>query len=113
MAADRPIEPDLAGDTESSRRVPPAFAWASFSRFVEVYPVETGWLTIWGRYEQQGAIRRLAGRRVYRDLGGVRRRLADAVEVLTGDRALVAEALTLFDRHRFPLHHVQALPARL
>jgi hypothetical protein len=104
---------DIHGDTESARRAAPAFAWRSFARFVEVYPVETGWLTLWGRYEQQGAIRRLAGQRVYADLDGVRARLADAVQELTGRRELLAEALVLFDRHRFPPHQPESLPERL
>ena len=104
---------DIAGDTESVRRAAPAFSWKSFSRFVEVYPVATGWLVIWGRYEQQGAIRRLDGQRVYRDLAGVRTRLADAIRQLTGKRELVAEALILFDRHRFPPHHPEPLPEPL
>lgn len=93
-----------AGAVESARRAAPAFVWKSFSRYVEVYPVQTGWLVLWGRYEQQGAIRVLAGQRVYADLVGVRSRLLDAVEELTGERELVAEAATLFDRASLPVH---------
>jgi len=104
---------DVSGDTESARRAAPAFSWKSFSRFVEVYPVQTGWLVLWGRYERQGAIRRLAGQRVYRNLAGVRARLADAVQELTGRSELVAEALILFDRHRFPPHRPEPLPEPL
>ena len=100
---------DVHRDTESTRRSEPAFAWKSFARFVEVYPVQTGWLTLWGRYEQQGAVRRLAGQRVYADLAGVRGRLDDAVQELTGQRALAEEALILFDRHRFPSHTAEPL----
>ncbi len=101
---------DIHDDTESARRAAAAFAWKSFGRFVEVYPVATGWLTLWGHYQRHGTIRRLAGQRVYTDLGGVRARLADAVQELTGRRQLVAEALILFDRHRFPPHHPEPLP---
>ncbi len=104
---------DIDGDTETARRAAPAFAWKSYGRFVEVFPVETGWLTLWGRYEQQGAIRRLAGQRVYAELAGVRARLADAVQELTGRREHVAEALVLFDRHGFPRHRVEPLPEPL
>ncbi len=104
---------DVHGNTETARRAAPAYAWKSYGRFVEVYPVETGWLTLWGRYEQQGTLRRLAGQRVYTDLGGVRARLADAVQELTGRREQVAEALILFDRHRFPPHHAEPLPEPL
>ncbi|HYO30846.1 MAG TPA: hypothetical protein VER37_09755 [Thermomicrobiales bacterium] len=104
---------DVHQDTESARRAEPAFAWKSFARFVEVYPVETGWLTLWGRYEQQGAVRRLVGQRVYADLAGVRSRLEDAVLELTGRRSLVMEALVLFDRHRFPSHVAEPLPEPL
>lgn len=93
-----------AGAVESAQRAEPAFAWKSFSRFVEVYPVQTGWLVLWGRYEQQGARRVLDGQRVYADRSGVRSRLLDAVEELTHDRGLVAEAAKLFDRASLPDH---------
>lgn len=101
---DNMAEQPAAGAVESARRAEPAFSWKSFSRFVEVYPVQTGWLVLWGRYELQGARRVLAGQRVYADLGGVRARLADAVEDLTGKRELVAEAAMLFDRASLPDH---------
>lgn len=106
---------DLDGDgaTANVHRTLPAFAWKSDGRFVEVYPVETGWLTLWGHYEQLGRVRRLAGQRVYIDLGGVRVRLAVAVRELTGRPDFVAEALLLFDRHRFPNHQVGPLPPPL
>jgi hypothetical protein len=107
----RAAQPATGAD-ESVRRAAPVFVWKSFSRFVEVYPVHTGWLVLWGRYERQGAVRKLAGQRVYADPGGVRGRLAAAVEDLTGDRALVAEAVTLFDRAALPEHR-GTLPAPL
>ncbi len=101
---DQPDANPAAGATESVRRSEPAFDWKSFSRFVEVYLVQTGWLVLWGRYELQGARRMLAGQRVYADLAGVRSRLLGAVEDLTGERELVAEAATLFDRASLPDH---------
>lgn len=85
---------------EQTRRVSP-YSWKDFSRFVDVAPVQQGWLVLWGRFHEQGARRELAGNRTYADLQGARRRVADAVLELTRDPALVAEALTLFDRTRF------------
>ena len=92
------------GAVESISRSNPAFEWKSFSRFVSVYPVQTGWLVLWGRYELQGARRVLAGQRVYANRAGVRSRLLGAVEELTGDRELIAEAAILFDRAALPDH---------
>lgn len=77
------------------------YSWKDFSRFVDVAPVQQGWLVIWGRYLEQGARRELTGNRTYVSLSGARRRVADAVLELTHDPALVAEALTQFDRTRF------------
>lgn len=85
---------------EQTRRVAP-YSWKDFSRFVDVAPVQQGWLVLWGRFHEQGARRELVGSRTYEDLQGARRRVADAVLELTRDPALVAEALTLFDRTRF------------
>lgn len=82
----------------------PAFAWRDHSRFVELYQVRTGWLVLWGRYEELGRRKVLAGNRTYLDLVGARRRLADAVLQLTGKPALAAEALGLLDRTRLPPH---------
>ena len=76
----------------------PAFSYRTFSRFVEVFPVGSGLLVVWGRYEDQGASRLVVGQRVYTDLIGVRSRLQAAVFDLTKDQGLVQEALTLFDR---------------
>lgn len=96
--------PSATGAVESARRAEPAFDWKSYSRFVEVYPVQTGWLVLWGRYELLGARRVLAGQRVYADLAGVRARLLDAAIEMTGDRELVAEAAVVFDRASLPDH---------
>ena len=76
----------------------PAFSYRTFSRFVEVFPVGSGLLVVWGRYEDQGASRLVVGQRVYTDLIGVRSRLQAAVFELTKDQELVQEALILFDR---------------
>ncbi|MDQ2652620.1 MAG: hypothetical protein M3Z20_06195 [Chloroflexota bacterium] len=77
------------------------YSWRDFSRFVDVAPVQQGWLVLWGRFHEQGARRELAGNRTYTNLSGARRRVADAVLELTRDPALVAEALTQFDRTAF------------
>lgn len=86
------------------------FVWKDFSRFVEVSPVERGWLVIWGHYREQGRIRDMAGNRTYLDLYGVRRRLGDAVFELTSNPALVAEALVRFDHTPFPIHRPRPAP---
>jgi hypothetical protein len=96
--------PPQAISTESQRRAEPVFAWLTFSRFVEVYPVQTGWLVLWGRYEQQGAVRKIVGQRVYATLDGVRGRASAAIRELTGDEALARECLVRFDRTPFPHH---------
>lgn len=77
------------------------YSWKDFSRFVDVAPVQHGWLVLWGRFHERGARRELVGTRTYADLHGARRRVADAVLELTRDPALVAEALTQFDRTGF------------
>lgn len=76
----------------------PAFVWKDFSRFVEINPVRSGWLVMWGRYEDQGTRRIVIGTRLYPDLNGARRRLGDAVLALARTPLLVEEALGLFDR---------------
>ena len=78
-----------------------AFTWKDYSRFVEIAPVSSGWLVLWGRYIDMGRGRELVGNQIYIDLSGVRRRLADSVFELTRDYALVTEALVLFDRASF------------
>ena len=91
----------------------PAFLWKDHSRFVELHPVQTGWLVVWGRYEELGRRKILLGNRTYRDIGGARRRLADAVLELTRKPALAAEALTLLDRSPLPPHRSEPLPDSL
>lgn len=85
---------------ESTRGRSP-YSWKDFSRFVDVAPVQQGWLVLWGRFHDQGARRELIGQRTYESIPGARRRVADAVMELTRDPALVAEALTQFDRTSF------------
>ncbi len=85
------------------------FVWKDFSRFVEVAPVELGWLVLWGEYRNLGRTRQLAGSRTYADLASARRRVADAVLELTRSPALVSEAMLLFDRTTFPVHQPRAL----
>jgi hypothetical protein len=80
------------------------FTWKDFSRFVQVSPVDQGWLILWGRYVDAGRRRELAGNRTYLELAGARRRVADAVFELTRDATLVREALLCFDRTSFPDH---------
>ncbi len=80
------------------------FTWKDFSRFVQVAPVERGWLVLWGHFRHGGRTRDLAGQRTYTDLAGVRRRVADSVFELTRSSELVAEAVVRFDRTSFPVH---------
>ena len=89
------------------------FVWKDFSRFVEVHPVQTGWLVLWGRYEGQGGRKRLLGNRTYPTLAGARRRFADAALELTRNPNLVADGLKLFDRHPFPERAPVRLPEPL
>jgi hypothetical protein len=92
------VRPGAAAANDRSRDAP-AFAWQDFSRFVEVSPVRTGWLVVWGRYEDQGRRRLVLGNRIYPELAGVRRRLANEALALTGRPHLAEEALELFDRN--------------
>lgn len=84
------------------------FTWKDFSRFVQVAPVERGWLVLWGHYRDAGRTRELVGQRTYVDLDGVRRRIADSVFELTRNPLLVAEAMVRFDSTAFaeqaPIH---------
>jgi hypothetical protein len=91
-------------ETETAASDAP-FTWNDYSRFVQVAPVARGWLVLWGRYQDMGATRELAGSRTYVELAGARRRVADAVFELTWNPALVAEAMVRFDRTQFPAHH--------
>jgi len=89
------------------------FSWKDYSRFVQVAPVERGWLVLWGHFRHGGLIRDLAGQRTYLDLSGVRRRVADSVFELTRSPELVAEAMIRFDRTPFPVHLPTPLPELL
>lgn len=75
-----------------------AFEWQDYGRFVRAAAVEQGWFVYWGRHQDAGRTRIVAGSRTYADLQGARRRIADAVLELTGKEALVSEALIRFDR---------------
>jgi hypothetical protein len=86
------------------------FTWKDFSRFVEVAPVERGWLVLWGHYRDGGRTRDLAGQQTYVHLDGVRRRVADSVMELTKDPELVAEALIRFERTGFAERNPIPLP---
>ena len=76
----------------------PAYEWKDHSRYVEVIPVQTGWLVNWGHYEDLGAKKFIHGSRIYRNEAGVRRRLADAVLEFTKRPAEAKDALVLLDR---------------
>jgi hypothetical protein len=89
------------------------FSWKDYSRFVQVAPVERGWLVLWGHFRDGGRTRDLTGQRTYVDLSGVRRRVADSVFELTRNPALVAEAMIRFDRTPFPVHLPTPLPEPL
>jgi hypothetical protein len=80
------------------------YEWKDHSRFVEVTPVQTGWLIVWGHYEDLGSIKRIHGARVYRDLTGVRRRLADIVTDFTKKPQEAVDALMEFERLNLPTH---------
>ena len=101
------LPPSITGDDRA------VFNWKDFSRFVQVAPVERGWLVLWGHFEQGGRARHLAGQRTYVDLSGVRRRVADSVFELTRSPDLVAEAMIRFDRTPFPAHLPTPLPEPL
>jgi len=107
-----PAQPEAAANARPGD-TPPAFVWKDFSRFVEVHPVRTGWLVLWGRYEEQGARKVLAGNRTYPELAGARRRLVDTVLELTRRPPLAAEALALFDRSPVVGHVPAGLPEPL
>jgi hypothetical protein len=89
-----------------------AFTWRDHSRFVEVAPVESGWLVLWGWHRDMGRTRVLTGNRTYADLDGARRRVADAVFELTADAGLVGEALVQFDRTPFSNRSARSLVDR-
>jgi hypothetical protein len=76
----------------------PVYDWKDHSRFVEIYPVSSGWLVLWGRYEEMGDVRATAGARIYTTAGGARRRLAWAIVSLTKNPVDARNALRLLDR---------------
>jgi hypothetical protein len=89
-----------------------SFVWTDSGRFVEVHPVTTGWLVVWGHYEDFGTIRVDEGNATYASLAGARRRLADAALELTRSPQVATDAMVLFDYHHFPSHDA-AIPAPL
>jgi len=82
----------------------PLYEWKDHSRYLEVMPVQTGWLIVWGLYEDLGKVKHIHGSRVYRDLAGVRRRLADVVTAFTNKPQEAADALMEFERLNLPKH---------
>jgi len=91
----------------------PIYAWRDHSQYVEVVPVRTGWLVVWGRYEEAGKRRLTLGNRVYRDLAGVRRRLVDAIVELTNNQQEAIDALSLLNARGLPDLAPAELPAPL
>ncbi len=89
-----------------------SFIWNDSGRFAEVHPVATGWLVVWGHYEDLGTIRIDEGNVVYGSLAAARRRVADAALELTRSPRAAADATTLFDFHEFP-DRTGALPEPL
>lgn len=84
-----------------------SFIWNDHGRFVEVHPVKTGWLVVWGHHEDFGAIRINEGNATYGSLAGARRRLADAALEITRRPQAAADATRLFDFHTFPQHTME------
>ncbi|HEV2128415.1 MAG TPA: hypothetical protein VGR22_07350 [Thermomicrobiales bacterium] len=89
-----------------------SFVWNDHGRFVEVHPVDTGWLVVWGHYEDMGAVCKNEGSVTYATLAGARRRLADAALELTRSPQAAASAVQLFGFHTFP-EHTGTLPEPL
>ena len=89
-----------------------SFIWNDSGRFVEVHPVTTGWLVVWGHYEDLGNLRVDEGNATYPSLAGARRRVADAALELTRSPQAASDATKLFDFHEFPPHHAD-IPAPL
>lgn len=89
------------------------FEWKDFSRYVEVHPVRTGWLVVWGHYSDAGAKKHITGNQTYTDLAAARRRVADAAMELTHKPSLAQEALQRFDRFPFPPHEPAERPEPL
>ncbi len=76
----------------------PVYEWKDHSRFVEIYPVSSGWLVLWGRYEAMGAVRTLKGQRIYASGDSVRRRMAWEIIGFTKNPVDARDALRLLDR---------------
>jgi hypothetical protein len=91
----------------------PAFEWKDYSRFVAIYAVERGWLVVWGKYEDLGARKLVYGQQTYRDLAGVKHRLAIAVVELTADPRNIDEAMWLLRHRGLPEHTPKDLPEPL
>jgi hypothetical protein len=91
----------------------PAFEWKDYSRFVNIYAVERGWLVVWGKYEDLGKRKLVYGQQTYRDLDGVKHRLAIAVVELTADPRNIDEAMWLLQRRGLPDHRAKDLPEPL
>jgi len=92
----------------------PIYSWNDHGRYVEVVPVQTGWLVLWGEYRHLGLSKHIYGSRVYRDEAGVRRRLADAVLKFTKRHSEARDALVLLDRMGgLPAHRPAALKPAL
>src|ERR1700755_1178033 len=89
---------EIAGHPVTDRIDEPGFIWKDFSRYVEVHPVRTGWLVVWGYYADAGAKKNITGNRTYASLAAARRRVADAAMELTHKTSLAEEALQAFDR---------------
>ena len=104
---------DTAPTNAGVPRATPAFEWKDHGRFVELHPVRIGWLLLWGRYEELGRRKVIAGNRTYPDPASARRRIADAALALTGKAALAADALLAFDRARLSAHQPKDLPEPL
>lgn len=86
------------GGSENQATEKPAFSWRDHSRYVDVCAVRTGWLVVWGRYEDAGARKLVYGSRVYRDVDGARRRLLTAIVELTANPGAAEDALALLNR---------------
>jgi hypothetical protein len=83
------------------RAAMPSFTWRDNRRFIEVSPVQTGWLVMWGSL--QDGDRTVLGNRIYRDLNGVRRRVAAAAMELTVDLSTAQVVIERFDRVLLPV----------
>ena len=90
----------------------PVYDWKDHSRFVEIYPVSSGWLVLWGRYEEMGEVRLTAGARIYASAKGARRRLAWAIVSLTKNPVDARNALRLLDRQGGLPQHKPRRPRR-